>query len=282
MMSKRFRTWLNQKIAYVLMKESPPEGLPLSDYERLRYEIRPGDVLLIEGHSRVSDVIRTITQSPWTHSVLYIGRLHDIEDPIVRQRVRESYHGDEGDQLLLESVLGKGTIITPLNRYRQSHIRICRPAGISRRDAERVIAHASLSLGQDYDIRQILDLGRLLVPWSIFPRKWRSTLFRHNAGEHTHQICSSLIAEAFGSVQFPILPIIKRDKDLGLQFMHRNPRLFTPGDFDYSPYFDIIKYPFYEVNDSPVYRQLPWAQGKYVNDDGSVAGTGPTSAPHDE
>lgn len=281
-MQNRLSNWLSEKLAQIMMKESKPEGAPLSDYERLRYEIRPGDVLLVEGHSHVSNVIRTITQSPWTHALLYIGRLHDIEDPIVRRRVRDAYQGEESDQLVIESLLGKGTIVTPLRRYQTSHLRICRPEGLSRLDAERVIAHASLSIGQAYDVRQIFDLARLLLPWSIFPRRWRSSLFRHNAGEHTRSICSSLIAEAFGSVQFPILPIIRRDKDLGLQYMHRNPRLFTPRDFDYSPYFNIIKYPFYEVNDNPVYRQLPWADGQYVNDDGSEAGKTPGSLPHDE
>ena len=31
-----------------------------------------------------------------------------------------------------------------------------------------------------------------------------------------------------------------------------------PRDFDYSPYFSIIKYPFLGMNDIGLYRRLPW------------------------
>ncbi|MCK4710812.1 MAG: hypothetical protein KAU21_19515, partial [Gammaproteobacteria bacterium] len=39
---------------------------------------------------------------------------------------------------------------------------------------------------------------------------------------------------------------------------HRNPKLFTPRDFDYSPYFDVIKYPIFDFDELAVYKQLPW------------------------
>ncbi len=35
----------------------------------------------------------------------------------------------------------------------------------------------------------------------------------------------------------------------------RNSRLFTPRDFDYSPYFDIIKCPHLEFNKNTSYKQ---------------------------
>ncbi len=179
--------------------------------------------------------------------------------------------GDEGEQLVIESLLGKGTIVTPLSRYRNIHMRICRPKGISRQDAQRVIGYTIGRLGQPYDVRQILDLARWLFPWSFLPRRWRSSLFRHNAGDATRQVCSSLLAEAFGSVRFPILPIISRDASAKLQLVQRNPRLFTPSDFDYSPFFEIIKYPFFGLSEEGLYRNLPWAkEGEYSNDDGTI------------
>jgi hypothetical protein len=271
-MSKPLADRWVQLLTKWLMKERPaPTGLPLSDFERLRYEIRPCDVLLVEGQSRVSDVIRMITQSPWTHAVLYIGRLHDIENPLLRQRVHEAYHGDEGDQLVIESLLGKGTIVSPLSRYQNIHMRICRPQGISRQDAQRVIGYAIGRIGVEYDVRQILDLARLLIPWSFLPRRWRSSLFQHKAGESTRQICSSLLAEAFGSVHFPILPVIQQNTAKGIQLIQRNPRLYTPSDFDYSPYFEIIKYPFSGISENGMYRSLPWTEtDSYSNDDGSI------------
>ena len=81
-------------------------AFPLSDYEKIRYELKPCDVLLVEGTSRVSEIIKLITQSPWSHAALYLGRLHDIEDPDLRRIVSQHYDGDAGDQLLVESLLG--------------------------------------------------------------------------------------------------------------------------------------------------------------------------------
>ncbi|MCU7796177.1 MAG: hypothetical protein KZQ75_03475 [Candidatus Thiodiazotropha sp. (ex Myrtea spinifera)] len=251
-----------------LTKEGPPPTSPLCDFARLSYELRPGDVLLVEGRSRVSNVIKTITQSTWTHSALYIGRIYDIRDPDLQQRVRMAYQGDLSEQLLVEALLGEGTIIVPVSKYRQDHLRICRPAGLEPEDAHKVVSHSLDHLGLDYDVRQLFDLARFFFPWNILPRKLRSSLFEHNAGTPTRAVCSSLIASAFNRVNFPILPFIARDDDGSIRFFKRNPRLFTPKDFDYSPYFNIIKYPFLGLDDLGVYRKLPWCDETILyNDD---------------
>ncbi|MFX5622421.1 hypothetical protein ABTE00_19920, partial [Acinetobacter baumannii] len=90
------------------------------------------------------------------------------------------------------------------------HLRICRPKGIARQDTQRVIGFAIGRLGREYDIRLTFDLFRFLLPWSILPRKWRSTLFSQNISETTREICSSLLAETFASIHFPVLPFIKK------------------------------------------------------------------------
>jgi len=64
-----------------LTRDGPLPEPPLCDFNRLRFELRPCDVLLVEGRSRVAEVIKLITQSPWSHSALYIGRLFDIRNP---------------------------------------------------------------------------------------------------------------------------------------------------------------------------------------------------------
>jgi hypothetical protein len=271
-MGKTLKEKWMQFLTHLLMKDVTPypHSLPLSDFERLRYEIKPCDVLLVEGQSRVSEVIRLVTQSPWTHSMLYIGKLRDIENPRLRSHVGAVFTGSDDDQLVIESLLGKGTIVTPLKYYRNMHIRICRPDGISREDAQKVMAYAISKLGMEYDVRQILDLARLLFPWSFLPRRWRSSLFTFNAGNSTRQVCSSLLAEAFASVRFPILPVLKHTPTNELALLQRNPRLFTPSDFDYSPFFNIIKYPIYELSEKAIYRHLPWAEDELlINDDGS-------------
>ncbi|WP_126323397.1 hypothetical protein [Candidatus Rickettsiella viridis] len=63
--------WLNREV-------DPVQEFPLSDFNKLKHELRPCDVLLIEGRKRISRIIKLITQTSWSHSALYIGRLQDI------------------------------------------------------------------------------------------------------------------------------------------------------------------------------------------------------------
>ncbi len=261
--------WLLEKIIGWLNKDIGTSGIPMSDFKRICQELRPADVLLVEGHSRISEVIKNITRSPWTHSALYIGRLHDIEDESVRRQIEKHYTGDSGDQLVIEALLGEDTVVRPLNKYASEHLRICRPKALSLSDANKVVKFAAERLGMKYDVRQLLDLARFLVPYAILPRRWRSTLFEHNAGEQTKTVCSSMIAEAFSTVHFPILPVIQPAGHGHIQMYQRNSRLTKPCDFDYSPYFDIIKYPFMGFDELAFYRQLPWdEEGAVCNEVG--------------
>ncbi|MBU1192238.1 MAG: hypothetical protein KKE76_11015 [Gammaproteobacteria bacterium] len=267
-MGRGLKAWLARVITTWLTAEKPADRTPLCDFERIRYEIRPGDVLLVEGRTRVSDVIKSITQSPWTHSALYLGRLGDIDDPRVREHVSYCYDGEPGDQIVVEALLGRGTIISNLSKYTNDHLRICRPGGLSRRDAQTVIAYAVKHLGCDYDVRQLLDLARFLFPYGILPKRWRSSLFEHNAGFPTRTVCSSMIAAAYNHVHFPVLPVMRRLENGELRLYKRNARLYTPRDFDYSPYFEIIKYPYLGIEDKSLYRNLPWDEdGQICNGD---------------
>lgn len=252
----RSRLW--SRITAWLNHEEPPADIPPSDFERLSYEIRPCDVLLVEGRSRISNVIKSITLSNWTHAALYVGRLHDVDDPEVRELLREHYNAAADEQLIIEALLGEGTIVAPLARYRDEHLRICRPREISRRDAQAVINYCAQHVGKEYDVRQLLDLARFLFPYNILPRRWRSSLFTHNAGAPTRTVCSSLLAQAFASVRYPVLPVLREDADGNIRLQRRNFKLFTPRDFDYSPYFDVIKYPVMSFDDLAVYHRLPW------------------------
>lgn len=243
--------WLNKKKAV--------PSIPLCDYDKIRHELRPCDVILIEGRSRVSEIIKLITQSPWSHACLYIGRIHNIEDESLKKKVSECININPEDQLIIESELGTGTIIRPLAYYKNEHIRICRPKGLTYQDAQIIYRYCISKLGFGYDIRQILDLARLLFPWWIMPRKWRSSLFKTHIGEYTKTVCSTMIAESFNQVQFPILPIVKINENKEIRFYRKNPKLCVPSDFDYSPYFEIIKYPFIDFNHHADYRLLPWS-----------------------
>ena len=52
-----------------------------NDLTELKRQIRKGDVLLVEGNERISEVIKYLTQSSWSHSALYVGRRGDQARP---------------------------------------------------------------------------------------------------------------------------------------------------------------------------------------------------------
>ena len=232
----------------------------INNFDHMIRDLRPADVILFEGRSRVSEVIKIITLSPWTHAALYIGRLSEIADPDARAFVQKNYEGDPNKPLVIESLLGFGTIVNPLTDYVDDNLRICRPSGLSYEDQNKVIGFATEHIGMNYDVRQLLDLARFMFPYAILPRRWRSSLFQHNAGGPTNIVCSSMIARCFQSVNYPMLPVIKTDQKDRLKFHKRNFRLFVPTDFDYSPYFEILKFPAWPISMKEGYRDLPWTE----------------------
>ncbi|MDQ6975933.1 MAG: YiiX/YebB-like N1pC/P60 family cysteine hydrolase [Mariprofundaceae bacterium] len=261
---KPSKTWLLERMTDWLLTEPVLDGKhwPLCDFDRLRFEIRPADVLLIEGKARISRVIQTVSRSVWTHSTLYIGHLHDIDDVNVRDQIVAylPQNINKHEPLVLEALLGQGVVVNSLHDYSGYHLRICRPNGLAVTDINKVIAYAVERLGVGYDIRQLFDLARLMIPYTLLPRRWHSSLFERDAGNEVGTVCSTLIARAFGSVHFPILPQID-SKHQEPRIKPRNTRLFTPSDFDYSPYFDIIKYPYMQHTERCLYQQLPWSDG---------------------
>lgn len=223
-----------------------------SRYDMLEAALRPGDVLLVDGSSRIGSAIKYVTQSSWSHAALYVGdALHDRYPAL-------------GTHVLIEADVVEGVRALPLEEYRGAHTRICRPVGLHADEIEQVIEHAARRLGQLYDMRNVIDLMRYLLPTPPVPGRWRRRLLALGSGEPTRAICSSLIAAAFHSVRYPILPMLDRDyrqlrgtRRARREILHiRSSRLFTPRDFDISPYFRIIK-PMIEGGFDP--HHLRWA-----------------------
>lgn len=266
-MKNSFTDWIIQKFSQWLLHQEPPKRAYLCDFNKISKNIKPGDVLLIEGRSRISTIISHVTQSPWTHAALYIGYLDNLKNIHSRKISKQYFKGDANCQLLIESEIGFGTILSPLSNYKDDHIRILRPRGLTEEDIDKIINFTLARCGKNYDLRHIFDLARLLFPWGLLPRKWRSSLFQHNALQPTKDICSSLIADAFESIHYPILPLVTKDYKKELELIQRNPRLFTPSDFDYSPYFDVIKYPIFPLRTEGAYHNLPWMEDVMSDDD---------------
>lgn len=255
--------WLHHRAMNAVVRwltaECYPEGLPLNDFRRTREHLQPADVLLVEGRTRVAGVIQAVTLSSWSHSAIYLGRLRDLPQTadVLAQAAENGWSEDQ--QLLCEAELGKGTVLCSLETYDGFHLRICRPTELLREDADKVVVFVLNRLGTPYDIRQIFDMLRFFFPYGLLPRRWRSSLFEAGHGDLTRTVCSTLIARAFASVRYPILPHVQQDAQGEYVLLHRNSRLFAPRDFDYSPYFEIIKYPFMG-NDVAMYRDLHWEE----------------------
>ncbi len=275
-MLKRLKQNIWNTITHWLTHEPEDMGPHPSDYDRMRHELRPADVVLVEGRSRVSEIIKIITLSSWSHAALYIGRLHDIEDKGLREYIEYLYDADPGEPLLVEAVLEEGTIIAPLSKYKNFHVRICRPKGLSHLDALEVVRYGIGCVTLGYDIRQLLDLARFMFPYGVLPRRWRSSLFEHNSGLPTQTVCSTMIAQAFHQVNFPVLPLLVTDGEAQMSLQESNTKLFTPRDFDYSPYFEIVKYPMFAVDELAAYRKLPWLDDKAASSEESKEDDHPT------
>ncbi|MEW5962734.1 MAG: YiiX/YebB-like N1pC/P60 family cysteine hydrolase [Pseudomonadota bacterium] len=224
-----------------------------SDPETLRRILQIGDVLLIEGNQKVATAIKYLTQSTWSHAALYVGDL--VTDPT----------GGGEACMLVEANLGQGVVAVPLSKYASFNTRICRPVGLAREEQEGVARFAIDRIGNQYDTRHIADLARYLLPTPPVPVRWRRRMIALGSGEPTRVICSTLIAQAFQSIRYPILPRIERlthhryaasaySREEILHIRHHS--LFTPRDFDLSPYFRVVKP---TIENGFDHRALMWA-----------------------
>ena len=238
---------------YLQREETGYEPFTPSDPDALRAALKPGDVLLVEGNNRVSGVIKYLTQSTWSHAALYVGP--------IGERTAE-----DGEPLVLvEANLGEGVVGAPLSKYFRYHTRICRPIGLTPDDRARVCTYAAERIGFDYDVKNIIDLLRYLIPLPV-PRRWRRRMLELGSGHPTRIICSALIAQAFENVRYPILPRVTRAESEAarreiLEIRHSS--LYAPRDFDISPYFALVK-PTVECGFD--YRAMRWADLPVVDE----------------
>jgi len=247
--------WVRTKIvefilAYLERKSDRYEPFSVTDPATLKACLRPGDVLLVEGNKRISAIIKYLTQSTWSHAALYVGdsagQLDEAGEPLC----------------LIEALSEGGVVAVPLKKYAGFNTRICRPVGIDQEDAEKVVTFMVDSLGMQYDTQNVIDLMRYLISKPPVPVRWRRRMLAFGSGDPTRAICSTLIAQAFQSIKYPILPMIQTGQHDGLldytesEILHiRHHSLFTPRDFDVSPYFAVVKPTIERGFD---YRKLSW------------------------
>ncbi len=225
-MANRVSSAVGRRLAAFLEKEvSGYTAFSVAPADLLRKTLRPGDVLLVEGNTRISGAIKYLTQSTWSHAAFCVCQCGD---------------GDE----LIEADLTEGVRCVPISNYETLNTRICRPVSLSPDELETVVAYMKSAIGKTYDLKNVFDLARYLLPQPPVPRRWRRRMLSLGSGDPTRAICSTLIAEAFQQVRYPILPIIENncpDPCAREILTIRHHSLFVPRDFDLSPYFRIVK-----------------------------------------
>src|ERR1700755_1329482 len=227
-------SWMFDNVGRLIARLQKPahrsEPFTQNDSKALRDTLRRGDVLLVEGKSRISGGIKYLTQSTWAHSALYVG-------PMASAATGGEPH------VLIEANIDEGVVSAPLSKYLHCQTRICRPVGLSEADCEKVCHYASERIGLGYDFKNVIDLMRYLFPWPVTER-WRRRTIALGSGDASRIICSSLIAQAFDAVRYPILPKITRVEsqtawDEIAELRHSS--FYSPRDFDISPYFMVVK-----------------------------------------
>jgi hypothetical protein len=213
-----------------------------NDMDRMLTQLRPGDVVLVEGKTRISRVIMYLTQSSWSHAAMYIG------DALLRwggphAKTALDLYGPEAAHLLLESDMREGVRVLPMRLYGQHNLRVCRPHSLSDGERERVLEEMLRHLGTRYDQRNIFDLGRYLTPFHLLPARWRRRPLYLGSSTSREIICSALIAKAFYRVDYPVQPLMQNaPDDRRGRITVRHPSYIMPRDFDLSPGFEVLKF----------------------------------------
>ena len=254
-----------------------------NDMANLRRELRKGDIILIDGDQRVSEVIKYLTQSSWSHAAVYVGDELASRDA----RDRALLHGADAHDVnhMIVEALMEGVVASPVSKYASFNIRVCRPLNMRKEDVQHIMDDIMGQLGYRYDVQHIIDLARYLFPVTLIPPRLRRKALQLGSGLTREVICSTMVARAFYNVGFPILPevtldtappppwyvrtrerlLTRRKIQPGL-FRQQRPDLVTPRDFDLSPYFQVLKVNLPNQANFD-YRRIRWAPIRDVDDE---------------
>ena len=249
-----FRKALNMLRTRVLARlETTSRSYEMRIYNNLNnlYKyIRKGDVILIEGQSKMSRIIKLFTKSHWSHVAIYVGDELVERERSLPKRVFNQ-HGHDARHIIIEAFTGEGVIASPLIKYKDHNIRICRPYGITASDLKAVIDDVIGNIGKNYDDQNIFDLALILLPRFLNPFKQHTIKACLGKCNDFQVICSGMIAKSFQRVGYPIVPALCPPESNGME-LQKNPygsklimrhySQIMPRDFDLSPNFEIIKF----------------------------------------
>ena len=235
--------YIGNMLARHLSKPKPGyERFSVLSQAQLKATLQPCDLLLVEGNSQISTAIKYLTQSTWSHVCLFVGE-------------------DDGQGALLEADLVHGVCRVPLSKYDGYNVRICRPVNVTDEDKQALIDFAIERIGHQYDSKNIFDLMRYLIATPPVPSRYRRSLIAFGSGDPTKAICSTLVAQSFQSIKYPILPRELNTQKENRFYMEklimqkRHYSHFTPRDFDLSPYFEVVKP---TIDNDFNYKDIKW------------------------
>ena len=279
-MAGRLRDWLTARLTHFLNQPAGHyEQHHPNDLGLLRRHIHKGDVLLVEGHQRVSAVIKYLTHSSWSHAALFVGDELVQRGGPLRELAIEHF-GDEADNLVVEA-LTDGVVASPLSKYVDHNVRICRPHRLRTVHRDRVIDAALASIGLRYDLKNVLELALHLAKVSLLPVRFRRRALRFGSARRSGSVmCTSLLGRIFQEVGFPVLPAVahrvapgelgrrrrtllqrlgRRSSATPAIYRRRHPTLLMPRDFDLSPFFEVVKFNVIAER-SFDYEQIEWEE----------------------
>ena len=235
--------YIGNMLARHLSKPKPGyERFSVLSQAQLKATLQPCDLLLVEGNSQISTAIKYLTQSTWSHVCLFVGE-------------------EDGQGALLEADLVHGVCRVPLSKYDGYNVRICRPVNLTDEDHQALIDFALERIGHQYDSKNIFDLMRYLIATPPVPSLYRRSLIAFGSGDPTKAICSTLVAQSFQSIKYPILPRELNSQKENRFYMDklimqkRHYSHFTPRDFDLSPYFKVVKP---TIDNDFNYKDIKW------------------------
>ena len=153
-----FSRALGGKLASYLSKSQPGYRLlETFSIEDVANVLKTGDIVLVEGNSRISIAIKYLTQSSWSHACLFVGSDGDAAEK----------------ETLLEADLVEGARMVNLKHYEEFNLRICRPVSLTEQDKKMLIGFAKSKLGHKYDLKNVFDLARYIIQKPPVPNRGR-------------------------------------------------------------------------------------------------------------
>jgi hypothetical protein len=189
-----------------------------TDLLSLSTVLRNGDVLLTEGNTRAAALVKRLTKSTWSHVSIYVGSLDEGPDP----------------RCIVEADIAAGVRAIRLSELECMSVRVLRPIGLDDADRGRLAAWVVGRIGGEYDLKHACTLARRLLP---APPKESLPPATHGVAEGaTRFICSTLLANAFALVGFPIPPLRTAVAAAGAA----DPRYVIPSDFERASLFEVV------------------------------------------